>query len=68
MNDLRDIEVAADDQNGYVVGASAVVFGYDGSSWSAQEAPGTSNLNAVVLGTDTTPPIAVGDGGTVIER
>ena len=65
---LKDIEVAADDQSGYVVGGSAAVFSYDGSSWSAQGTPVTNNLNAVVLGTDSTPPIAVGAGGTVIER
>jgi len=66
--DLADLEVAADDQTGYAVGGSAAVFGYDGSTWSREDTPVTSNLNAVVLGTSSIPPIAVGAGGTVIER
>ena len=66
--DLADLEVGADDETGYAVGGSAAVFGYDGSAWTREDTPVTSNLNAVVLGTNSTPPIAVGAGGTVIER
>jgi len=66
--DLRDLEVAADDQTGYAVGGGAAVFAYDGADWTREETPVTSNLSAVVLGTSSTPPIAVGAGGTVIER
>jgi len=66
--DLRDLEVAAGDQTGYAVGGSAAVFAYDGADWTREETPVTSNLSAVVLGTSSTPPIAVGAGGTVIER
>jgi photosystem II stability/assembly factor-like uncharacterized protein len=66
--DLRDVEVGADDRSGYAAGGGASVFSYDGSAWTRQDTPVTSNLNAVVLGTSSTPPIAVGAGGTVLER
>jgi photosystem II stability/assembly factor-like uncharacterized protein len=66
--DLQDLELVQDGQSGYAVGASGAAFAYDGSSWAVEDTPTSNNLNAVVLGTDTTPPIAVGDGGTVIER
>jgi hypothetical protein len=65
---LEDIEVAADDGSGYASGASGAVFAYDGSAWARQSTPTSENLNAVVRSTDSTPAIAVGAGGTVIER
>jgi hypothetical protein len=66
--DLQDLEVAESDENGYAVGASGAVFAYDGSSWAAETTPTSENLNAVVRGTSSTPAIAVGAGGAVIER
>lgn len=66
--DLQDLEVAAADQSGYAAGGSGAVFAYDGSSWSMQDTPNTANLNAVVLETSSTPAIAVGAGGTILER
>lgn len=67
---LRDVEVGGDDQTGYTVGGSGTVFTYDGSAgeWSSEKTPTSNNLNAVVLPLNSPAPIAVGDGGTVIER
>jgi len=66
--DLQDLEVAGDNQNGYASGGSGAIFIYDGSAWSKQETPNTANLNAIVLETSSTPAIAVGAGGTILER
>ena len=65
---LMDIEVGAEDQSGYAVGGNATIISYDGSNWTSQETPTTENLNAVVQGTETMPDIAVGAGGTILER
>jgi photosystem II stability/assembly factor-like uncharacterized protein len=70
QSDLKDLEVAGDDNSGYAVGGSGTVFAYDGS-WTSQSTPTTENLNAVVLKTTdvpATPAIAVGAGGTILER
>jgi hypothetical protein len=66
--DLEALTVAADGAGGYAVGGSGAVFTYDGASWARQDTPTAQNLEAVVPGTTATPPIAVGAGGTVIER
>ena len=66
--DLQDLEVTENDDGGFAIGASGSVFAYDGSSWTAETTPTSENLNAVVLGTSSTPAIAVGAGGAVIER
>lgn len=65
---LRDIEVSANDQNGYAVGGGASVFAYDGTEWTSDETPTTENLRSVALGTSSTPAIAVGAGGTILEK
>lgn len=65
---LMDIEIGADNQSGYAVGGNATVISYNGSAWSSQDTPTTENLNAVVQGSDTMPDIAVGAGGTILER
>jgi len=51
-----------------VVTPSGAVFAYDGSAWAGQSTPTSENLNAIVLSTSSTPAIAVGAGGTVVER
>jgi len=58
---LRDIEVEGGD--GWTVGGGEV-YQYDGT-WTQTETPTGQNLNAVVRGD---PGIAVGAGGTIIER
>jgi hypothetical protein len=62
---LVDVVVAEDDQSGFAVGNSGAVFAYDGSAWARQETPTGQNLTAVVQGD---PAIAVGAGGTILER
>ena len=62
---LMDVEVAGDDQSGYVVGKSGAVFAFDGTDWTRQETPTGQNLRAIVQGD---PAIAVGASGTVLER
>lgn len=59
---LRDVVVNGD---GYAVGGGGAVFYYDGSVWHRQETPTGENLQAVVEGD---VDVAVGAGGTVIER
>jgi len=59
---LRDIEVENDD--GYVVGGGGAVFAYDGE-WVQEETPTGENLRAISRGD---VDIAVGAGGTVIEK
>jgi hypothetical protein len=66
--DLQDLEVTDNDDGGFAVGAGGSVFAYDGSSWATETTPTSENLNAVVRATSSTPAIAVGAGGTVIER
>jgi len=62
---LRDIEVAAADSAGLAVGGGGAVYDFDGREWVAQATPTGQNLKAVVRGpTD----VAVGAGGTVVER
>ena len=65
---LRDIEVASDNQSGYAVGGGASVFAYDGTEWTSEETPTTENLRSIVLRTSSTPAIAVGAGGTILEK
>ncbi|MDZ7681872.1 MAG: hypothetical protein U5J63_09235 [Fodinibius sp.] len=65
---LMDIEVGAGNQNGYTVGGNGTIISYNGSDWSSQETPTTENLNAVVQGSESIPDIAVGAGGTILER
>jgi len=59
---LRDIELAGGD--GWTVGGGGKVYRYDGT-WSATETPTGENLQAVV---PDSPTVAVGAGGTIIER
>jgi len=65
---LVSIEVASDDQSGYSAGANADIVRFDGSSWTSEETPISENLNAIVLETSSTPAIAVGAGGTILEK
>ena len=44
------------------------MFFYDGTDWSTEEMPATENLTAVILETDSTPAIAVGAGGIILEK
>jgi photosystem II stability/assembly factor-like uncharacterized protein len=61
--DLVDIETESGD--GYAVGGGGVVFGQSGGEWSLMDTPTGENLNAIVSGD---VDIAVGAGGTVLER
>jgi len=62
---LRDIEVAGNGAAGLTVGGGGTVYEYDGREWRQQRTPTGQNLRAVVRGgTD----IAVGAGGTIVER
>jgi photosystem II stability/assembly factor-like uncharacterized protein len=63
---LDDIEV--ENQSGRTVGDNGAIFAYDGSEWTVEDAPVAQNLNATVLSTPDTPAIAVGAGGTILER
>jgi hypothetical protein len=63
--DLTDVEVADDDQSGYVVGKSGAVSAFDGNGWIRQKTPTEQNLEAIVQGN---PDIAVGASGTILER
>jgi len=62
---LQDIEVTGDDSDGLAVGGGGKVYDLSDSAWTQQATPTGENLQAVVRGT---PDIAVGAGGTVIER
>ncbi|MFB6305296.1 MAG: WD40/YVTN/BNR-like repeat-containing protein [Haloferacaceae archaeon] len=62
---LRDVEVTDGDGAGLTVGGGGKVYGYDGSEWVRESTPVGDNLKAVVRGS---PDVAVGAGGTVIER
>jgi len=61
---LRDIVVTDDDSDGYTVGGGGAVFALNGQ-WTQQATPTGENLKAVVRGD---PDIAVGAGGTILER
>jgi hypothetical protein len=72
---LRDVEVEAGD--GYVVGGGGTVFSVDSTAatfdelagpWTAEATPVGQNLNAVVRGPSGAPDVAVGAGGTVLEK
>lgn len=65
---LSDIEVGSDG-NGFATGGSGALFHYDGSAWSRADTPTSENLNAVFMSTSQdTPSIAVGAGGTILEK
>ncbi|MBX0323720.1 hypothetical protein EGH21_11845 [Halomicroarcula sp. F13] len=61
---LRDIEVTDGDDDGYTVGGGGKVYELDGD-WTQNETPTGQNLKAVVRGATD---IAVGAGGTIVER
>jgi hypothetical protein len=62
---LPDIEVAVVTSDGLAVGGGGGVYGLSDGLWIQQSTPTGENLRAVVQGE---PDIAVGSGGTVIER
>jgi len=62
---LRDIEVTDADDAGLAVGGGGAVYDLTADRWSQQATPTGSNLTAVVRGS---PDIAVGAGGTILER
>ncbi|NHN41445.1 hypothetical protein G9C85_07310 [Halorubellus sp. JP-L1] len=63
---LRDVEVAGNDA-GYVVGGGGRVYDRENSEWRQDATPTGENLKAVVrLGDESA--VAVGAGGTVVER
>lgn len=65
---LQDLEVNSNEATGLAVGGDGAVFAYDGTTWTPEDTPTTQNLHAVVLATDTTSAIAVGAGGTILEK
>jgi photosystem II stability/assembly factor-like uncharacterized protein len=62
---LRDVEVTDDDQDGFTVGGGGKVFDLTDGEWAQDATPTGENLKAVARGSTD---IAVGAGGTVIER
>jgi hypothetical protein len=62
---LRDIEVTDDDSEGLTVGGGGKVFDLTGETWAQVATPTGENLKAVARGSTD---VAVGAGGTVIER
>jgi len=64
---LRDIEVTADGSDGYTVGGGGAVYAVEDGRWVQQSTPTGQNLKAVVRA-DLPVDVAVGAGGTVIER
>jgi hypothetical protein len=60
---LRDVEVAGG--SGYTVGGGGAVFGFSDGRWQQEATPAGDNLKAVV---EADVPVAVGAGGTIIER
>jgi len=61
---LRDVELSG--ERGLAVGGGGGVFRRDADGWAQEATPAGSNLKAVVDADDT--EIAVGAGGTVLER
>ena len=61
---LRDIEVGSND-GGLAVGGGGAVFEYDGTQWTRVATPTGQNLKSVVRGD---VDVAVGAGGTIVER
>lgn len=59
---LRDVEI---ENGGVAVGDSGGAFDRSSGSWSQTTTPGSQNLSAVVMGS---PSVAVGAGGTILER
>jgi hypothetical protein len=65
---LEDIEIG-DNGNGLATGSNGAIFRYDGSAWDRATTPTSENLNTVFMSTTSdTPSIAVGAGGTVLEK
>jgi hypothetical protein len=62
---LRDINVDDADSDGLTVGGGGKVYDLTLGRWEQEATPTGENLKAVVRGM---PDIAVGAGGTVIER
>ncbi|WP_254272030.1 WD40/YVTN/BNR-like repeat-containing protein [Haloarcula marina] len=61
---LRDVEVTDRDGDGYAVGGGGKVYELD-EEWTQNQTPAGQNLTAVVRGSTD---IAVGAGGTILER
>jgi hypothetical protein len=62
--DLKD--VTYDDGDGFTVGGGGTVYNADAGSWDREDTPTGQNLNGIVVA--DVGAIAVGAGGTVIER
>ena len=62
---LRDVEVGDGDEDGLTVGGGGKVFDLTDSEWAQDATPTGENLKAVVRGSTD---VAVGAGGTVVER
>ena len=75
---LRDIDVTADDSDGYTVGSGGRVFRLGSGGWAEESTPTDEDLNGVVLDapdsfdpgllTDYFADLAVGANGTIIEH
>nr|WP_135829712.1 hypothetical protein [Halorussus halobius] len=62
---LRDLAVAGDGEDGLAVGGGGKVFDLTDATWTQDATPTGENLQAVVRGSTD---VAVGAGGTVLER
>jgi hypothetical protein len=62
---LRDIEVTGGGGDGLTAGGGGKVYDLSAGKWAQEAAPTGQKLKAVVRGD---PDIAVGSGGTIIER
>jgi len=62
---LRDVEVTDGDDDGLAVGGGGAVYDLTDGTWTREATPVGQNLKGVVRGS---PDVAVGAGGTILER
>ncbi|WP_435147728.1 WD40/YVTN/BNR-like repeat-containing protein [Halobaculum sp. P14] len=56
------------DRGGYAVDAAGAVYVYAAGEWDEHARPATDALEGVAFGTASSPQVAVGDDGTIVER
>ncbi|KTG10416.1 hypothetical protein AUR64_12695 [Haloprofundus marisrubri] len=65
-NSLNGVSLSG--ERGLAVGGSGAIYARGDEGWESQETPTSATLNDVVLGDGTTPDVAVGSSGTILER